>query len=64
MGMSVTKQIRASRRADAEKRQAEYDKLTLAEKLAKLPAEPQAARQRAKLLAQAAEQKSKKNKDK
>jgi predicted transcriptional regulator len=52
MSMSVTHAIRASRRKAAEERQAVYDKLSLAEKLARLPAEPKAAKVRAKLLAQ------------
>ena len=40
----------AARRASAEKRQEAYDKLTLDQKLAKLPPEPHAAKERAKLL--------------
>ncbi len=52
MAMSVTESIRAGRRKAAEERQAAYDKLSLAEKLAKLPPEPKAAKVRAKLLAQ------------
>lgn len=39
-------------RKDAEVRQQEYDALTLQQKLDKLPAAPQAAKQRAKLMAQ------------
>ena len=50
-GYPHTKQIMASRRAEAEARQAEYDKLTLQQKIDKLPPEPQAAKERAKLLA-------------
>lgn len=50
-GMPRTKQVMEGRRAAAEERQAEYDKLSLQEKLERLPPEPQAARQRAKLLA-------------
>lgn len=42
----------AVRRKAAEERQAAYDKLTLEQKLAKLPPEPHAAKQRAKLLKQ------------
>jgi hypothetical protein len=49
-GIPVTKPMRAARRAAAEKRQAEYDKLSKAEKLAKLPPEPHAKRQRDRLL--------------
>ncbi len=52
MAMSVTASIRAGRRKAAEERQAAYDKLSLEEKLAKLPAEPKAAKVRAKLLGQ------------
>lgn len=47
-----TKQIREVRRQQAEARQAEYDQLTVQEKLARLPPEPHAARQRARLVAQ------------
>lgn len=50
-GLPVTKEIRARRRKEAEARQAEYDKLTLQQKLAALPPEPFAAKQRSKLLA-------------
>lgn len=39
------------RKADAVERQAAYDKLTLEEKLAKLPPEPASKKQRARLLA-------------
>lgn len=49
---TITKQMRATRREQAEARQAQYDALTTAEKLAKLPPEPHAARQRARLTAQ------------
>ena len=49
MAFSKTAAIRAERRKSAEARQAEYDKLTLEQKLAKLPPEPHAAKQRAKL---------------
>lgn len=51
-GLPVTKEMRAARRASAEARQAEYDKLTIQQKLDRLPPPPQAARQRAKLLKQ------------
>lgn len=53
-----TQQIRAERRAAAEARQAEYNKLSLAEKLAKLP-ENGAKKQRAKLLALMEKEKNK-----
>ena len=36
-GMPVTKRMREERRARAEKAKAEYDKLSIDEKLAKLP---------------------------
>jgi hypothetical protein len=49
MSFSKTAAIRAERRKSAEARQAEYDKLTLQQKLDKLPPEPHAAKQRAKL---------------
>lgn len=48
-GYPVTKQVREFRRKEAEKRQAEYDKLSLQQKLDRLPPPPQAAKQRAKL---------------
>lgn len=51
-GLPVTKEMRAQRKAAAEARQVEYDKLTIQQKLEKLPPEPKAARQRAKLLKQ------------
>jgi hypothetical protein len=47
----ITKQIRAERRAKANAMQAEYDKLTLQQKLDRLPPEPGAKKQRARLLA-------------
>jgi len=50
-GMPVTQQMRQERRTRAEARQAEYDKLSLQEKLKRLPAEPAAAKQRARLQA-------------
>lgn len=46
--MGITKSVRATKRAAAETRQAEYNKLSMAEKLAKA-----GAKQKAKLLAQA-----------
>lgn len=49
---TITKQIRADRRARAETMQAAYDKLSLQEKLNKLPIEG-AQKQRARLLKQA-----------
>lgn len=48
-GFPVTEAMRAERRKRAEARNAEYDKLSLQEKLDRLPAEPHAAKQRAKL---------------
>lgn len=51
MGLPKTKQIRERLRKEAEERQAEYDKLSLQQKLERLPAAPAAARQRARLLA-------------
>ncbi len=58
-GMPVTKRMREERRARAEKAKAEYDKLSIDEKLAKLPVDG-AKRQRARLeaLKQAALSKS------
>lgn len=50
MAFTVTRRIREERRKRAEERQAEYDKLTLEQKLSRLPPEPGAKRQRAKLL--------------
>lgn len=50
-GFPVTKSMRAERKAKAEARQAEYDKLTLDQKLAKLPVDG-AKRQRARLTKQ------------
>lgn len=47
----VTKQMRESRRMQAESRQAEYDKLSTQEKLDRLPPSPMCKRQRDKLLA-------------
>ena len=51
-GYPVTKQLQEFRRKAAEERQAEYDKLTLQQKLERLPPEPHCAKQRAKLMAQ------------
>lgn len=48
-GMPITKQIKRERRQRAEKMQEEYDKLSVEQKLAKLPPPPGAARQRARL---------------
>lgn len=53
--MSVTRSIRDLRRADAEKRQEAYDKLTLQQKLDALPKNG-AKKQRAKLEALLAKQ--------
>ena len=50
MTFTVTRQIREERRKRAEQRQSEYDKLSVKEKLAKLPPEPMAKRQRDKLM--------------
>lgn len=50
-GHPVTVAIKLFRRKNAEERQAEYDKLSLKEKLERLPPEPGAVRQRARLLA-------------
>jgi hypothetical protein len=49
MTFPITQAMRTERRKRAEERQAEYDKLTLQQKLEKLPAPPHAAKQRAKL---------------
>jgi hypothetical protein len=49
MAMSITKAIRASRRAAAELRQAAYDKLSLEEKLSRLPKNGESNRERARL---------------
>lgn len=51
-GFPITKAMQAERRKRAEERNAEYEKLTLQQKLDKLPAAPKAAKQRAKLQAQ------------
>jgi hypothetical protein len=50
MTFPITKQMRQERRKRAEERNAVYSALSLKEKLARLPPEPQASRQRAKLL--------------
>lgn len=55
-GFPVTKSMKAERRAKAEKRQEEYNKLTLEQKLAKLPVDG-AKRQRARLTKQLEEAK-------
>jgi hypothetical protein len=47
-GKTITQSIRAQRRKAAEQRKADYDKLTLEQKLAKLPAGA-ANKQRARL---------------
>lgn len=52
-GYKRTQRVIENRRKEAEDRQALYDKLTLKEKLERLPPEPQAKKVRAKLLAQA-----------
>lgn len=52
MSLPITKQMRIERRKSAEKRQEEYNQLSLQEKIAKLPPEPEAKKQRTKLLAQ------------
>jgi hypothetical protein len=49
MSMSNTRTIRAARRAAAELRQAAYDKLSLAEKLARLPKNGASKRELARL---------------
>lgn len=49
MPLTITAQIRSERQARATQRQAEYNKLSLQEKLARLP-EPGAKKQRARLL--------------
>lgn len=49
--MPRTKAVMESRRKEAEERQAAYDALTLQQKIDRLPPEPHAVKQRAKLLA-------------
>lgn len=56
-GYPVTVRVRAERRKQAELRQVEYNKLSLKERLDRLPPEPQASRQRLKLLKQLEESK-------
>lgn len=56
-GYPVTVRVRAERRKQAELRQVEYNKLSLKERLDRLPPEPQAGRQRLKLLKQLEESK-------
>lgn len=51
-GKKKTRSMLEQLRKEAGERQAEYDKLTLQQKLDRLPAEPHAAKQRARLLAQ------------
>ena len=51
-GYPNTREIVAYRRKNAEALKAEYDKLTTQQKLDKLPPEPGAKKQRARLLAQ------------
>lgn len=48
---TITKRIKAERRAEAEKRNEAYNQLTLAEKLARLPADG-CKKQRARLEAE------------
>lgn len=48
----ITRQILEQRQREAAVRQEEYDALTLEQKLERLPPEPHAARQRARLLGQ------------
>lgn len=54
--LPITKEIRARRRAFAEKQQAAYDLLTTQQKLDRLPPPPECKKQRAKLLARLAEE--------
>lgn len=49
-GYPVTRQMRESRRKQAEERQIEYASLTLNQKIERLPPEPGAKKQRARLL--------------
>lgn len=53
-GLTVTKKIRSERRAIAEASLAEYNKLSLQQKIDGLPPAPGAAKQRARLLGLAA----------
>lgn len=50
-GMPITRAVRETRRKLALQRQAEYDKLTLDQKIERLPGVPHAQRQRTRLLA-------------
>lgn len=61
-GFPVTQAMRMERRKRAEERQAEYDKLSLQEKLDRLPPEPACKKQRAKLLSAIEESKKPKAK--
>jgi len=61
-GFPVTAQRRAARRAQAEVRQAEYDKLSIQDKLDRLPAD-RCNRQRTKLMAQVQKLADKKEKE-
>lgn len=54
--LPITKTIRERRRNFAEQQQAAYDLLTTQQKLDRLPPEPEAKKQRAKLLARLAEE--------
>lgn len=64
MVFPVTQSMRAGRRARAEERQAEYDKLSFEEKMEKLPPAPAGAKVRAKLEAQLAAGSNDKKKNK
>jgi hypothetical protein len=57
-GLPVTKQMRAERRKRAEEMRQEYDALSLEQKFAKLPPEPGAKKQRARLMALLQKQKT------
>jgi hypothetical protein len=59
-GLTITKAIKAERRTRAEKMKADYDLLTLEEKIARLPPDG-AKKQRARLLAQLEEKNKKQN---
>lgn len=52
MPFTITSRIREERRKRAEERQAEYDKLTLEQKIERLPPEPRAKRQRDRLMSE------------
>lgn len=49
MSMPVTKKMRKARQEQAKQRQEEYNKLTIAQKLERLPPAPACKKQRAKL---------------